>query len=239
MKQRDAPEGEFLARYAELLLLVLGCALIALAVLFIEHDAVASIFAFTGVASAILGIVFSRAEGPIEVGPAGLKATITRLSTVAKSEELTLEDKGEILATTFDELSQTVEPEPIPSAEALGTAELSGGGGTAGPHPSAFETAAMEQLASEGWEIERARLQDQGFDFKARRDTEVLLVEVKARRRLAAADIRRVLSYLLPAAQAAHAIPVLVVPLGAATPTAMNAIADTGVRLIELPWDTA
>lgn len=233
--QGDATEVEFLARYAGLLLLMLGCALIVLSVIFIEHETVASIFAFTGVASAVLGIVFSRAEGPIEIGPAGLKATITRLSTVAKSEDLTLEDKGEILATTLGDPAQTIEPQSVPSAEAFGTPKLSVGGATIGPPASAFVVVAMEQFASEGWEVERAGLHDEGFDFKARRGNEVLLVEVKARRRLAAADIRRLLSYLLPAARSAQAIPALVVPLGSVTPTAMKALADTGVRLIEVP----
>lgn len=104
-------------------------------------------------ASAVLGIVFTRAEGPIEVGPAGLKATITQLTSVATSEDLTLEDKGEILATTLAGSGRTIEPDSIPSAEAFGTPKLSEGGAALQPHPSAFEAAAMQQFASEGWEI--------------------------------------------------------------------------------------
>lgn len=234
--QRQNLGEDFLSRYAGWLLILLGCGAMALSVIVIDHEAVASIFALTGVASAVLGIVVSRAEGPIELGPSGLKATLTSLSTVARSEELTLEDKGEILAATLSEAGpQVINVGGIASSVAVGKPVVSGAGVAAGPHPSAFEKEVIARFIADGWEVEPAGLGDMGFDFKARRGSELLLVEVKARRRLSTADMRRILGHLVPAAKEAGAIPVIAVPDSSVTAAAMQALADTGVRLMQVP----
>lgn len=87
----------WLARSGGAVLLVLGVALVALAVL-IDREPLASGFLVLGVATAVLGVVLERLEGPLELTATGLKANILRRArAVAQDEALTLEDKGEVL----------------------------------------------------------------------------------------------------------------------------------------------
>jgi Holliday junction resolvase len=121
----------------------------------------------------------------------------------------------------------------IESGETVESPIVADAGVASGPHPSAFEAEVIGGFTSDGWQIDRAGVRDVGFDFKARRGGEVLMVEVKARRRLGAADVQRVLEHLIPAANEASAIPVLAVPYSSVAPGAMEVLADTGVRLMQ------
>ena len=121
----------------------------------------------------------------------------------------------------------------IESGENVESPILTDAGVASGPHPSAFEAEVIAGFISDGWQIDRAGVRDTGFDFKARRGGEELIVEVKARRQLGAVDVQRILGHLIPAAKDANAIPVLAVPNSSVTAAAMAALADTGVRLIQ------
>jgi hypothetical protein len=121
----------------------------------------------------------------------------------------------------------------IESGESIGPATKPGAVVGTGPHPSAFETEVIAAFTADGWEVDRAGMSDVGFDFKARRGAEVQVVEVKARRRLRAEDVHRALRYLVPAAKELNAIPVLAVPHSSVTDQARDALADTGVRLLQ------
>lgn len=121
----------------------------------------------------------------------------------------------------------------LESDESVERPAPSDGEGAFGPHASAFEAEVIAAFATDGWEVERAGLRDVGFDFKARRGNETQVVEVKARRRLDSADVRRAVEYLVPAARNENAIPVLAVPHSSVTQQAFATLADTGVRLLQ------
>lgn len=90
--ERCDDKSDFLARRGGWMLVIWGVVLVILACVFASSTAVASIFAFTGAASVVLGILAARFEGDFELSATGLKG---KLIAVAVREDLTLEDKGD------------------------------------------------------------------------------------------------------------------------------------------------
>jgi hypothetical protein len=176
----------------------------------------------------------SRAEGPIELGPSGLQATLAALSTLASSEDLTLEDKGEALAEVLYPAS--LEYRSFTSPFTYGAKRLDRLVTTDARVPPTFRQDVIAKFVADGWEIEQAGVPEhQGFDFKARRGPELRVVEVTPRRFLGTADVDRILGRLVPAAKDANGIAELAVPEGGVTTAARKKLADTGVRLLQFP----
>lgn len=109
----------------------------------------------------------------------------------------------------------------------------------------AFEQAAMEWLRSTGWQIDPPGNNGRGLgDFIAKKDGEILLVEVKYRSRLSMADVRRVQDIAAEVAridQTPRLKFVLAVPAGSLSPSARHAATkatkDSAVPLeiLEIP----
>jgi hypothetical protein len=237
-------EPDFLGRHGGWVLLVFGIALVTLAALLADKPAVASIFAFTGVASAIVGVLLARIEGPFELTATGLKARLRAARIVIEREDWTLEDKGdvltELLAPDVDESSRLAEP---------GSTEARSLGRSWNESPSyrarQFEEAVRHRLEDDGWSVKETTLgRDFGADFVATRDGERIVVEAKARRRLGVADVLEFVSKahaLNGIDQFEPATFVLAVPRGVLTASARTELAglNADVRLMEIDLASA
>ncbi len=62
-----------------------------------EKQAVASILAFSGVASAIFGVLLSRLEGAFEFSPTKFSATLKAARTVGIRDDLTLDERAQVI----------------------------------------------------------------------------------------------------------------------------------------------
>jgi hypothetical protein len=159
------------------ILIALGVALVVLAAVLASEPAVAPVFAFTGVASIIVGVVLTRIEGTFELSATGLKA---KLREVATREDLTLAQKGEWLA----ELGW--------NAGWSGGSDWSGGSGWGiidAEQARRFKGAVQAELEDQGWKTIEASPWGSSFDLVGRRDHETVKVKVKASRHLSAADV--------------------------------------------------
>jgi hypothetical protein len=90
-------EFDWLGQRAGWVLLALGVVLIGLAVATAGHEAVAAIFAFSGAATAIFGVLLSRLEGPFEISPTRFSGVLKKLKTVSAREDLTFEERANLL----------------------------------------------------------------------------------------------------------------------------------------------
>jgi hypothetical protein len=235
--ERRDDKSDFLARRGGWMLVIWGVVLVILACVFASSTAVASIFAFTGAASVVLGILAARFEGDFELSATGLKG---KLIAVAVREDLTLEDKG-------DEMVRIVERTAHVQLESTASSQppWSGPSG-AMSRGLAFEQAAMDWLRSTGWQIDPPGNNGRGLgDFIAKKDGEILLVEVKYRSRLSVADVRHVQDMAAEVAsidQTPGLRFVLAVPAGSLSRSARHAATkDSAVplKILEIPEPSA
>jgi hypothetical protein len=233
VRGREETDGRaaFLAKHSGWLLILWGVALVVLACLFADQATVAPIFAFTGVASFVLGALAARFEGDFELSATRLKG---KLRSLAASEELTLEEKG-------DELQRLVGATGPRQLEPSEGESLSADFRSLDPRgrAEAFEAAAEAWFHRHGWAVHRLAA-DFGYDFTVERDSSTWLVEAKARTRLTAADVRE----LAGRAEALRTIdqmpdlPIMyAIPLGSLTAAAREAAArlPTYVCFTEIP----
>lgn len=196
MKDEHDTEGSWVVTAA---IVALGIAAIVLAVVEADHEAMASIFAFTGVATALFGLLLSRLEGDFELSATGFKGKLLREGrAVAVDEELTVEERGEALVALFAEslkrhaappragsragdLPQAIAPFVWPAPSKPGALSL-----RHAPREFASHVARAFEVA--GWQVTRVHPK-RAMDLEARRGDERLLIEVKAARHLSTADI--------------------------------------------------
>jgi hypothetical protein len=216
MSERPVNKPDFLARRGGWMLVGWGVVLVALACIFAGEATIASIFAFTGVAIVVLGVLAARFEGDFELTAMGLKG---KLLAVAEREDLTLEDKG-------DEMVRLVEREvgghrQLPAVEQGPRLDPS----TGMRRYLAFEDKVMEWFRANGWSVERVDHRAAG-DFIAKRNGATRLVEVKARSRISTADIRQIVGKAILADHPEYGRDfkvVLAVPAGSLTKMARDA----------------
>lgn len=238
-------------------LLGLGAALIALAVLTSSHEALAAIFAFTGIATAILGVLLPRLEGPFEISVTKLAATIKAARKIGVSEDLTFDDRAnaifKLLGITGS-ASPTEKPKVASKAEDRPTPPTSAEP-TAPPFPSplsfivtgevdrshavgmAFERHVQHAFDRAGWETEAAGPGvDYGVDFVARNDSRVAFVTVLMRRRLSAADVDRAIGTFRRIDPSEESLHVLAVNEGAFSARSREALATaSNLHVLEFP----
>lgn len=162
---------------------------------------------FCAVVCAVVGVLLHRLEGPIELSPTSLRATLRRAQSVAGDENLTLEEKGDALVELVESVSaserrleeprkrssgvQVVTGAPLSSLPVISRFVLSNVGGI-GVVPRGesrrFEEHVKSAFEDAGWVIER--LTDHDFDFRADKGPVRAYVEVKLRLNLGAADAR-------------------------------------------------
>jgi hypothetical protein len=222
-------------------------AVIALAVWQAEHEAVASVFAFTGVATAVFGLVFGQLEGTFELTATGLKARLREAQRVSAREDLTIDEKG-------DELVHLLSGEDAPTRETPVSAPAEADREATSPaillpkvppfiannrHQvwGEFVQHVSEAFHGDNWSVSTTHGPgDQGFDLRCEKDGVRAAVEVKLyRSRLSMADARQFIGtvQLDPWPGASY---VLAVPLGGLTSKAREAL--EGVRraqVLEVP----
>src|SRR4051794_29841784 len=88
---------DWLGRNGGWVLLVFGVALVVVAIVFADKQAIASILAFSGVAAVVLGVLLSRLEGPFELSPTKLAATLRAARKAGVREDLTLEERADLI----------------------------------------------------------------------------------------------------------------------------------------------
>jgi hypothetical protein len=108
-------EIDWLGQRAGWVLLALGVVLIGLAVTTAGHEAVAAIFAFSGAATAIFGVLLSRLEGPFEISPTRFSGVLKKLKNVSAREDLTFEERANLLLKILG-VSGASTPAPPPAA---------------------------------------------------------------------------------------------------------------------------
>ncbi len=229
-------------------LVVLGIALIALAAVFADKATVAPVFAFGGIVAVVLGVLLARVEGDFELTPTSLKAQLTAVATVARREDLTVEEKGdeiigmvEALEARFldmQRLLQAPSPPQLPPATEQSVARIPGG--RAQLRGALFEQAVAEYFRRDGWEIVE-QTPDYGIDFIATKPGErKRLIQAKALHRLSTADVERLIAMTSIDQMPADARYVLATPAGSLTISARQRIAEAGpdIELLELPETT-
>lgn len=233
------------------MLLCLGAALIALGAVLAKHEVVASVFAFSGVATALLGVLLSRLEGSFEVSPTRLVGTLKEMKTASVRDDLTFEERANIL---FKLLGVSGEeggradrtPAEAPAPQTTPTVALpqptpfvaTGEANQAEAVGQAFERHVEARFRQDGWKIESERTAwDMGFDFKAVKGDLTVYVEVKLRRRLGAADARALLGAVhRHGADSPGAIWVMAVNAGALSAAARKELAwSSDVFVLEFP----
>ncbi len=217
-----------LARYGGWVLVLFGLALVVLASVLADEQAVASIFAFTGVACVVLGVLFSRLEGPIELSATGLRA---QLAALANDEGLTLEDKGDEFVAIMK--GQQERPEELPSEWPT-------------VHPylvmdsREWDALVTSWFNENAWQVEPVGPNDPGYDLRISKKGEGrYIVEVSSRRNLSSADVRRKADRLVAAAKSQPNTGVaLVVRRGGLSQTALEEVSRyEGLRVFELGPD--
>jgi hypothetical protein len=242
-------------------LVILGLALIALSIIAWDHEVMAAIFAFTGVATAIFGVLLPRLEGNFELSPTRL---VANLKAIGAREDLSFEDlaneflkllgiSGSSLPTgrwasadpvddipsssqqaqerRSDAASKTV-PLPVP-VEFIVAGDISSPGAVA----MAFERHVEDLFQRTGWKVEsQSRSPDRGIDFTAERDSEKVLVTVILRRRVSVADVRNLIGLFSSLYSIAEGAQVVAVNQGALTIDARHTLAEfSEIQILEIP----
>jgi hypothetical protein len=245
---------DWLGRNGGWVLLVLGLVLIALSVVIInKREAVASILAFSGVAAFVFGVLLSRLEGAFEFSPTKFAATLKAVRTVGIREDLTLEEKADLiihlLGVGRDE-QEAAEPTYLEAPKVEGSDDqrdylparlLSFTAPTeinqvklAG---SSFEQHVAQIFRAERWDVEETRPgPDSGFDFIARKNDKTLYIEVKLRHRLSTADAYQVIGAVHSRNDPPDVRYALAVNAGALSASARAALAaDPNIYVMEIP----
>ncbi len=250
-KDKSRDESEFLTRNGGWVLLLLGVGLIALGVVTVDHEVVASAFAFTGIASAILGVLLPRLEGDFEFSPTRLAATLQAVRSASVREDLTFDERAnEILrllgvggARSSETRQQTEEAgsglsqrgeRDVDLAEVTAFVVRNTGGG----HLAlAFEHHVMEAFRRSGWAVESVGPgSDLGVDFVAQREGQEAFVQVKLARRFTVADLDYLISSFYRADRLGTARHVLAINSGALSATARGRLRVTeGLDVVEIP----
>jgi Holliday junction resolvase-like predicted endonuclease len=248
-KKRD--EEEFLARNGGWVLLLLGVTLIGLAVVVADQEALASIFAFSGIAAAVLGVLLPRLKGNLEFSPTRLAATLKEARSAGVREDLTFEDRAnEILRLLGISGSVPSPREPPADAPESSAKQPREDGVELPPVPTftvgmvgkgqlglAFERHVMEGFKHLGWEIESegSRLEF-GVDFIARREGAIAYVQVKLARRFTLADLDHVIASFSRADSEGVARHVLAINSEALSATARERVASIAdLEVVEVP----
>lgn len=248
--KRRGEKAEFLTRHGGWVLLLFGAALIVLAAVVASHEALAAIFAFTGIASAIIGVLLPRLTGDFEFSPTRLAATLKEIRNTSVREDLTFEERAnEVLR-----LLEVGGSLPSQSAQRSDTSSLdrARADDVALPSVSTFEVEGPERRGSLGVEFERHVMDafrqadwklvlvgpgpDFGVDFIAKRKGRTIYVQLKLARRLSVADLDRVaasFSRVDPPGIAGH---VLAINEGALSVAARERLMQTpSLEVVEVP----
>jgi hypothetical protein len=168
-----------------LVLVGIGSALVGLAVWRSDKPAVAPLLVVFGAGMILLGAFYARIEGSIEATRDGIKAVVQEVERVAVDRDLSRDDFAELLALALDRY----EPPRGKPSEILTAARRAAQGAASDPaeSPAALERRLAEATAtwleSDGWSVERyEQWRDFGYDMRALKDEEELLVELKAYR---------------------------------------------------------
>jgi hypothetical protein len=245
---------DWLGRNGGWVLLVLGIALIAISVAIADkREAVACVLAFSGVAASVLGVLLSRLEGAFEFSPTKFAATLKAARTVGTREDLTLEEKADLIIHLLGvggdepEATETTSPEspkvegPDEQRDYLPSRLLSFTAPTeinqvklAG---SSFEHHVAQIFRADGWAVEGASSRrDPSFDLVARKNDKTLYIEVKLRRRLSAADVGQVIAAVLSRSDPPNAGYVFAVNAGGLSAAAQGALAKApNLYVMEIP----
>ena len=247
----------WLDRFSGPLLAVVGLMLIALGAIVRSHEVVASIFAFAGVATVILGVLLPRLEGQFEISPTRLVATFKAARQVGAREDLTFEDRANEIFKLLN-IEGESEPDTKAARQQPQTEESNQSAPVAGaplPKPlefvvpgdlgsisavaQAFERHVERLFDQEGWEIESYGFtRDFVFDFKARKAEERAILSVLLRRRISAADIAAIsamFSRIDPESESRH---ILAINQGAFSTAARQALnAQVEFELLEIPME--
>jgi hypothetical protein len=237
-------------------MLGLGLALIALAALLSSRQAVASIFAFSGVATAVLGVLLSRLEGRFELSITRLVANFRAARNAGTREDLTFEERANLIFKLLEISGDATSPAPTedrpkarpgadqrrdpakndPSLPRPINFAVTGETDRTGAVAVAFERHVACVFEGDGWEVESSMGTDRGFDFVARRDGVTAYVGVKLRRRVSAADIRQARGTMEAIAQDPSSRYVLVVNAGALSGMAREELSRTArLEVLEVP----
>lgn len=227
-------------------MVVLGIAAMVLAVVKSDHEALSVIFAFTGIATAVFGLLLPRLEGDCELSATGFKGKLLRAARrVVSDDGLTLEEKGDALSVLLLDAGPTEgRQRRSQSSEPLGAAESSSAGIVAlqpfeWPRPLPpgtllvrhvprdFESHVRRAFEESGWSVSRVPRSRFG-DFVAERRGETLLVEVKAARHLASADVAQMLARYTDSPSDAQKL-VLAVPAESLSSAASRLVDETPV----------
>lgn len=184
-------------------IVLLGIAAMALAVVEADHEALSSIFAFTGITTALFGLLLSRLEGPIEFGKDGFKAKLREVRALATNDGLTLEEKGEAVSDIF--ATELKGPVALPPALAASSdlphvdkpfewpAPSKPGAILLRHVPREFEAHVSRVFENNGWRVARTPRREP-FDLQVDKDGKRLFVETRAARHLSTADIAQMVS---------------------------------------------
>jgi hypothetical protein len=249
--KKRGEKAEFLTRHGGWVLLLFGAVLIGLAVVVASHEALAAIFAFTGIASAVIGVLLPRLTGDFEFSPTRLAATLKEIRNTSVREDLTFEERAnEVLR-----LLEVGGSFPTQSAQHGGDAsslDQSRAGDDTLPSVPTFEVEGPKRRGSLGVEFERhvmdafrqadwkltllERGHDVGVDFVAKRKGRTIYVQLKFARRLSVADLDRVaatFSRVDPSGVAGH---VLAINEGALSLAARERLMQTpSLEVVEIP----
>ena len=202
--------NDWLARHGGVILVATGVALITLAAVYSTRVAVAPVFAFTGIASVILGVVLPRVEA-LELSQSRIKLVLSRVLEAVAARR-TPEEIGVLYEHGFDQIAVAVsgrEPSPAllpsaapesalpPSAPAQdrpdGISPRERLSPLAAPTSASLQKAVMRWLERNGWDAKpQTGNSDPGWDVDAVRNNERIAVQVKAAHAISAADIAAV-----------------------------------------------
>jgi hypothetical protein len=234
--RRTNDRPTWLERHGAWLLLVFSVAVVAVAATVDRSEAVGSILAFAGVATFVIGVLLSRLEGSLEIGPTKV---VANLRALAKRDDLT---STEILNLFQRSLDIRGDPVPVsagpqgivgpPNAPALpeippfhtATGEDAAFAGQV--LGVAFEAHVAAAFRADDWAVDiRRRRVDFGFDFEATKGQGRVLVEVKLRRRISAADVHSFIGAVLQRDEPAETRYAYVVNAGALSAAARRELA--------------
>jgi len=255
-----ANELDFLGRHASWLLVIFGIALLVTGVVIARKEAVAVVLAFSGVGVFVIGVLLSQLEGTIELGPTRLKAQLRRAREVSFREDLTLEEKADLLMRIIGTApGGATEPEFLSEVSAVrpGVSEEMAEPSTASQPPlpaplsfivtgatdqlsqvaRAFETHVARVFRQSGWEVViDPRFAIRPYDLQASKDSWTLYIETKLRRRIGAADIERLLLNWRSGGHSDRELFVVATNQGALTHTARQLLDDARDALVfEVP----
>jgi len=161
------------------LLAVLGIGLVALAVVFAEHPAVAPIFAIGGIGLILVGVLLPRVEGQFELSGAGAAIKFFLADVRVLTQGLETKAKAQVLDQLVEEIADEGAPPSIRTAtRVVGTVVANAQASMAVGHLFA------QWLQSNGWTLVAAGIstlsQATEFDVVAQRGKEWLVVEASA-----------------------------------------------------------